>query len=91
MDPLSNIPQQFQPFLAAPLVLGIVGAVKATRKVPDEYMPALCLAVGTVLGVVVGLDAHGDLILFGLDGLVTGLAAESLFGGTANAVKSFRR
>lgn len=70
--------------VGAPVVSGIVQAVKYTGKVPGNFLPLIAIGVGVVLGLIAYLVSKDPLMV--VSGLSAGLSAPGVYEATNKVV-----
>lgn len=63
----------------APIIAGIVQAIKKANYFNTKYLPIVALAVGFLVGLIIGLAFGLNVAELALSGLIAGLASSGLY------------
>ena len=65
--------------ILSPILTALVGVIKTTVKVPDNYLPAISIVVGLVIGLAAQSFTDLDMVSRLWSGLFAGLGGTGLY------------
>jgi hypothetical protein len=65
--------------ILSPILTALVGVIKTTVKVPDNYLPAISIVVGLVIGLAAQSFTDLDMVSRLWAGLLAGLGGTGLY------------
>jgi hypothetical protein len=65
--------------ILSPILTALVGVIKTTVKVPDNYLPAISIVVGLVIGLAAQSFTDLDMVSRLWSGLLAGLGGTGLY------------